>query len=470
VRTILLALVLSVAGSALAVVPPGTPRPDRIDAVNGIRDTIRCGAGRDIVVADRDDVVANDCEVVTRRIALDRTTAQGAQHRTVVEPSAVGDGSTVVAVFQSGRIVDGGAAAIGWATSTDSGTTWQRGQLRDSGAERVSDPVVARDRVHGVWLAAVLAVLPTETRILIYRSVDGLDWNEPVVAATATTPPRQQIGLDKEWVACDKRPLSPHEGACYLAYTDITAGLVAVRSSPDGGASWSAAVDVGPQGGEGPVGAIPAVEPDGTLAVVYSTSDLDAIETVASSDGGATFGSPVRIAAVVTHSTPLRAAPLPSVAETTRGVVVVWPDCGAHIGCTADDILSAASSDGTTWSPPRDIAGGGDYATPAVGASGDSVAIVAYVQQNQPCCRLGVRLFRSSDDGTTWGAPTRLDAKPMNTTWLARSFSGPTEVAFLGDYMAVAFVGARPVPVFAAALAPLAGSSRQDLYATTRLR
>jgi hypothetical protein len=469
VRTILLALVLSAASSAFAAVPAGTPRPDRIDAVNGVRDTIRCGAGRDIVVADQKDVVASDCEVLTRRIALDRTTNQGVQHRTVVEPSAAGDGNTVVAVFQSGRIVDGGTAAIGWSTSKDGGVTWRSGLLPDSGADRVSDPVVARDRAHGVWLAAVLAVLPAETRLLTYRSTDGFDWGAPIVAAAAIPPPREAIGLDKEWVSCDNRSPSPHRGSCYLAYTDLTAGRVGVSSSQDGGSSWSAAVEVGPQGGEGPIGAIPAVEPDGTLAVVYATTDLRAIEAVASSDGGASFAAPVRIADVATHSTLLRAPAIPSVAETNRGIVVVWPDCAAHAGCTANDIVSSESLDGMEWSPPRDIAGGGDYATPTVGAAGDSVAVLSYVRQSQPCCRLGLRLFRSSDGGATWGPPARLDASPMDATWLARSLSGQAEVGFLGDYMAVAFAGSRPIPVFAAALAPQASSSRQDLYATTRV-
>lgn len=466
-RTILLGLVLAVTGSALAAVPAGTPGRDRIDVVNGIRETIRCGAGRDIVVADRDDVVASDCEVLTRRIALDPTTGQGAQHRTVVEPSAAGDGSTVVAVFQSGRILNGGAEAIGWSTSTDGAATWRRGLLPDTGAPRVSDPVVTRDRVHGVWLAAVLAVLPTETRILIYRSADGLEWSAPVVAAAATPPPREPIGLDKEWLACDSRPASPHTGACYLAYTDVAAGLIGVRSSLDGGATWGAAVTVGTQGGEGQVGAVPAVAPDGTLAIVYST-DLSALEAVYSLDGGTTFGAPVRIATIASRSV-LRAPPLPSVAETTSGVAVVWPDCSPHPGCTSNDIFISRSGDGKSWDAPRVVANGGDYPTPTIGAAGDAVAVLSYVGLEASCCRFGVRLFRSSDGGVTWGPPTRLDARPLQLQWLARSAVQIGAVGFLGDYQAVAFSGARPVPVFAAALSPRGSSLRQDLYATTRL-
>lgn len=37
---------------------------DRIRARDGAQDTISCGKGRDTVIADRNDVVARDCEVI----------------------------------------------------------------------------------------------------------------------------------------------------------------------------------------------------------------------------------------------------------------------------------------------------------------------------------------------------------------------------------------------------------------------
>ncbi len=39
------------------------------------------------------------------------------------------NGSTLVAAFQTGRIAPGGATDIGWATSTNGGTTWSHGFL-----------------------------------------------------------------------------------------------------------------------------------------------------------------------------------------------------------------------------------------------------------------------------------------------------------------------------------------------------
>src|SRR5215467_5595752 len=50
-------------------------------------------------------------------------------HHTEVEPDTFSNGSTIVATFQVGRIFDGGACAIGFATSTNNGSTWTTGLL-----------------------------------------------------------------------------------------------------------------------------------------------------------------------------------------------------------------------------------------------------------------------------------------------------------------------------------------------------
>src|SRR5262245_332129 len=107
----------------------GTNKADRISAEGGAADSIRCRAGRDIVTADPKDTVAVDCEVVTLRVSSDPYRNTLSQHQTQVEPDSFSFGSTEVTTFQSGRISDGGAANIGWATTTDGGTTWKSGFL-----------------------------------------------------------------------------------------------------------------------------------------------------------------------------------------------------------------------------------------------------------------------------------------------------------------------------------------------------
>ena len=117
-----------------------------------------------------------------------------------MEPDSIAFGSTIVdRVPVRAHFVGGGASGIGWATSTDAGSTWRRGFLERVG-ERVSDPVVAYDRLHGVWLVATLGSGRPRTRRRCSSAgrADGLVWSRP---APAAADPAEDY--DKEWIACD---------------------------------------------------------------------------------------------------------------------------------------------------------------------------------------------------------------------------------------------------------------------------
>ncbi len=74
---------------------------------------------------------SNNFQSVTlTRLSQDRFTNVSSQHATEVEPGLYAFGSTMVTAFQVGRISSGGGADIGFATSTDAGTTWNSGYLR----------------------------------------------------------------------------------------------------------------------------------------------------------------------------------------------------------------------------------------------------------------------------------------------------------------------------------------------------
>src|SRR5512135_3199715 len=86
-------------------------------------------------------------------------------HHTEVEPDTFSNGSTIVATFQVGRVYDGGACAIGFATSTNNGSTWTSGLLpgltKYNGGgpyDRATDPSVAYDAKHNVWLISSLVL------------------------------------------------------------------------------------------------------------------------------------------------------------------------------------------------------------------------------------------------------------------------------------------------------------------------
>jgi hypothetical protein len=449
--TVLAALVFI--GTAAAATIRGTARSDRINAVNGSRQTVACGRGLDVVNADPVDVVRRDCETVATRIARDLTTVAGAQHGTIAEPDTFSFGATVVAAFQVGRFEGGGASAIGWASSLDAGRTWRSGLL--PGVGRASDPSVGYDAVHRVWLAVTLGIANGPTSIDVSRSADGRAWNAPVHALTS-----RSSAFDKEWVVCDNAPASPHRGTCYIAFTDVRADRIAVTASTDGGTTWSAAIAISPPGDV--VGAQPIVLPDGTLVVAWLQRGQ--LLAMRSRDGGVTFDQPVLVSSLQFHAVRgLRAPPLPSIEVGLDGrALLVWPDCRFRTGCEGNDVVLSASGDGLTWTPPgRVTRGGGSYLIPGIAADPrtGALAVVAVVALPGGADRLGA-VLAVARDGARWGQPRRIDAVTMRTTWLSRAGG-----AFLGDYLSASWAGGRAIGVVPFALQPTSAGFRQALYA-----
>jgi hypothetical protein len=158
--------------------------------------------------------------VALTRVSTDTVTDTQAQHRTEVEPDTFTFGSTIVSAFQVGRVSGGGSSTIGWATSTNSGSAWTNGFLpgitTNGGGSylQASDPSVAFDARHNVWLISALGLNGSEVDVLTSRSTNGgLTWGNPVVTATGS--------LDKNWIVCDNTSTSPFYGTCYTQY-DVT--------------------------------------------------------------------------------------------------------------------------------------------------------------------------------------------------------------------------------------------------------
>jgi hypothetical protein len=450
---------LALVGTAAAATIRGTARDDRINAVNGSRQTIVCGRGLDVVNGDLLDVVRSDCETVARRIARDATRVSGAQHATIAEPDTFSFGSTIVATFQVGRFEDGGAGRIGWASSLDGGRTWRSGLL--PGVGRASDPSIAYDAAHRVWLAVSLGISGgvEPTSIDVNRSVDGRRWGRPLRPLS-----EPDEAFDKEWIACDNAPTSPRRGTCYIAYTDIRtpgAERIALSSSADGGVTWTTPVPVGPPGPV--VGAQPVSLPDGTLVVMWVRGNLAV--AARSLDGGLTFQPTVTISEIQFSGTRgLRAPALPSLELTRDGrALLAWPDCRFRSDCSGNDIVTSSSADGIAWTPPTAITnGGGSYLIPGIAADSRTNGLAAVALVELPNSdRLGAVLVVARD-GVNWAAPRRLDAVAMQTSWLPQAGGG-----FIGDYLSASWAGGRPIGVVPLAFAPTGAGLRQALYAGT---
>src|SRR3954465_12840438 len=117
-------------------------------------------------------------------------------HQTEVEPDTFSNGSTIVATYQVGRIFDGGACAIGFATSSNNGATWTTGLLPGitkwyggGQNDRATDASVAYDAKDNVWMISSLTLIEAGgvhgNAVVTSRSTDGgLTWGAPVTTAT----------------------------------------------------------------------------------------------------------------------------------------------------------------------------------------------------------------------------------------------------------------------------------------------
>jgi hypothetical protein len=398
------------------------------------------------------------------------------QHATNVEPDSFSFGNTVVTTYQTGRFFNGGGSNIAWATSTDGGRTWRKGNLPSTTVfstppgpwARISDPAVAYDPEHNVWMISTLGLdaSPSGRAVLTSRSTDGgLTWGPPVTVAETF-----QGFYDKNWIACDTWSQSPHYGNCYTEWDDNSAGnQVLMSTSTDGGLTWGA-----PQAPPVPsgLGGQPVVQPNGTVVVPY-TANYGAIRAFRSTNGGASWTTADLISVQQQRNVggSLRDPPLPSAEVDSAGrVYVAWH--GSQFRPVAgNDILFSTSTDGVNWTPPARIPihpanGTDDHFLPGIGVdpvgSPGRVGVVYYYHPVANCstatCQLHAAFVSSGDGGATWHPPITL-AGPMLTTWAPNTSQG----YMVGDYFSTSFVNDEAHPVFAAGTGPRPPNSQFNM-------
>lgn len=403
------------------------------------------------------------------QVSSDPYTNTTSQHKTQVEPDTFSYGSTIISAFQSGRFSDGGASNIGWAASTDGGATWSKGFLPGTTVyatpagpfARASDPVVAYDAKHNVWLISSLPLVNalggvTGAGPMVNRSTNGgATWSNPVVVT-------KQTGLDKDWIVCDNTASSPFYGNCYMEWDDNAAGnVIEMSTSSDGGLTWGPArLTAGTATG---IGGQPLVAPNGGVFVPIADANDSTIEIFFSANGGASWSKVYRITPIASHTEAgnMRSGPLPSADIDAAGnVYTVWSDCRFEASCSANDIVMFVLGQKSRFMRiPIDAVGSGvDHFIPGIavqpGTSGSTahLALTYYYFPQSNCtvstCQLDVGFVSSSDGGATWSTPVQV-AGPMNVTWLANAGG-----FMVGDYISTSYVNGTPYSVFAVASKP----------------
>jgi len=417
------------------------------------------------------------------RISNDDLTNTDSTHKTEVEPDTFAWGNTIVSAFHVARrpgSIGWGSGDIGWATSTDGGTTWHHGDLpgltinyKGGTYGAAADPSVAYDAKHGQWLISTLPLAGLSCcnaigDVAVSRSTDGLTWGNPIIIDKTHLD-------DKNWTVCDNTSTSPFYGNCYTEWDQaFGTGDVLMSVSSDGGLTWGPGKPSSDQAGG--LGGEPVVQPNGTVIVPFEGGGIDVFS---STDGGKTWGKSKAIASITSHGDAggIRNPNLPSADIDGSGMVyVVWSDCRFRTGCKENDIVMSTSTDGITWSAvtriPIDATTStvdhflpGIGADPATGGGSAHLTIVYYYYPATSCtastCQLDVGFTTSTDGGATWTAGAKL-AGPMKLAWLPVSDNGP----MVADYIGVSYVNGNPFGVFAVASAPTTGTLHEGMDTT----
>src|SRR5215212_2918956 len=416
--------------------------------------------------------------VAVTPISSDPYTNTDSQHATQVEPDSFAYGNTIVTAVQTGRFYNGGASNICWSTSTNAGASWTNGCLPGltnnappggGTFDRVSDPVVAYDAKHNVWMISTLPLIgrsstvsPSAAGVYTSRSTDGgLTWGNPIFVTGSNLQ-----SPDKNWIVCDNTATSPYYGNCYTEWDANGDGnRIYMSTSTDGGLTWGPRLK--PANNATGIGGQPLVQPNGTVIVPIDNANETALLAFNSTNGGASWSATTTITAISSHAVAggLRTGPLPSAEIDAAGkVYVVWQDCRFRRGCKSNDLVMTTSTNGTTWTPVVRIPIDGtnssvDHFIPGLAVdnttSGSTakLALAYYFYTNSKCstsnCQLNVGYISSVDGGGSWSASTQL-AGPMSLSWLANTSQG----RMVGDYISTSYSGGTAYPVFTLATAP----------------
>ena len=356
-------------------------------------------------------------------------------------------------------------------STLDGGQTWSdssvAGQL---GFNTYGDPAVAYCGDGSVYYASLTLFRgPTSARsgIMVDRSTDGgITWPEENRSTVVDRTSGPDLITDKPWITCDTTN-SAFAGRIYVVWTDpqlVPAGncttpfcrALKIKRSTDSGATWSTPVMVSDNPQTPQNGAALAIGPSGELYVswVFILDENDPVlkyKFDKSTDGGITFGVDKTAFSItdIADDPHFRRGTYPSMdADRSNGpyrgnIYIAFAD--SRNG-DADILLVRSTDGGTSWSAPirvNDDPLGNGADQWAQGLAVDPLGRVVVTWSDR-------RRFAGTERYEVWGAISRDGGQTFDTNFLIGDTPSDAPVStFLGDYDSVAVTSDRIYAIWA---------------------
>ncbi|MDQ2868495.1 MAG: glycoside hydrolase [Verrucomicrobiota bacterium] len=356
----------------------------------------------------------------------------------------------LAATFQEGRYaVNGGAVDCGYSISADGGLSWTRAlipnltQASGGAYYRATDPVAAFDLSSNIYLNTEVATDADFNggRVVISKSTNsGQTFGNPI---TVYSPPDANVFPDKNWIAINTFAGTAKVGRILVTFTRFASNASPIYRtySDDGGATWSAALNVH-NVATNAQGSQPLFLPNGNAVIVYwNFAPPEHLEVVRSTNGN-TFTTPVLIANAAEWNEPsIRTGgflPSATTNRTGNNIFAVYQTVLANSPRIA---FTKSTDGGATWSAPiaiSDNPSGLGVFNPAIAASADgqTLAVAFYDHRANPSSSTLVDMYlaQSFDGGATWQPNIRLTSQSTDASLAPLTSSG----YMLGDYLGVA--------------------------------
>jgi hypothetical protein len=349
------------------------------------------------------------------------------------EPSVAVNPRNPRNLLAASMVMQGQARGLATYASFDGGVTWRsNGLLPGAALGYDADVTVTFDQAgHGYVSGLVISTHGELGPAYVWRTDDGGRHFRPAVAA-------MRGNVDHPGLAAD-----PAVGSTDLYMAGLvfhgSAGELRFTRSTDSGRTFEPARSIDPSNSPRARLTVVAAGPDGTVAVMYYVEPLHGSVTVdvaTSTDHGASFAAPVRLATV-------RSSTAPGVSTHSGPAIAIDPRTGDIYASVATYAPATKASKvevfrshdhGRSWSGPAVAAStvGATYLQPQLAANGGQVGLSVFEVAGG---RVHLVMVTSTSAGASFGPPRTVAGSSFDPTL------GPANSAgqhWIGDYQGLA--------------------------------